>query len=320
MPEQPERNDRLAGATFDRDERGQRGGGQPEREQNVGAGPQPDPPRLEDAKEQRRHAGGEQHHAGPVERVAPSFGGVGQGAGEQRDRHDAEGQVDVEHPAPGSEVGQHTAEQRAEQRRHAPHAGNVTLHARPLLQAEQLADDRHAERHERARAEALQHPEADQLRHVLREARQRGAHEKDAEPEQIDGAPTEQIGQTAPEGHRDRGGQQESREDPGVDVHAAEALHDFGHGRGDHRGFHRRQEHREHDAVERPALARVICHRLASSVEPLRLAALRINARPCRLRNDTARATRRMDRRSRAHRTRSRRARHPCGGYPAATS
>ena len=50
------------------------------------------------------------------------------------------------------------------------------------------------------------------------------------------------------------------------DVAAAKALDDPRHRGGDDGGFHRRQEHREHDTVEDPALARVVArvHRLAS--------------------------------------------------------
>src|SRR5205814_92058 len=101
------------------------------------------------------------------------------------------------------------------------------------VEPEQLADGGHAEGHERAGPEPLQHPEADELAHVLRGARQRRAEQEQREPAEVDGTSAEEIREAAPERHRHRGGEQESREHPGVDVDATQALDDAGHRGGD---------------------------------------------------------------------------------------
>jgi hypothetical protein len=216
-----------------------------------------DAPRLHDSEEERRYADREQ---GDARVVQPMWAALPLRQRPVQEQHcdGAERQVHVEHPSPRDVVGEEPAQQGPEQRGHAPHAGHVALFSSALLEAEQLADDRHPERHERARAEPLQHAEGDQLLHGLRGAGERGAGQKDRQAGEVDRTPAEEIGEPAPQGHGHRGAEQESGEDPRIDVDAAEALHDGRHGGRHHRRFHRGQEDREHHAVERAALAAIV--------------------------------------------------------------
>ncbi len=75
---------------------------------------------------------------------------------------DAQRQVDEEDPAPGQVVGEDAAQCRPDERGHGPDAGDVALHLGALGQGVDVADDRHAHRLHRARAEALDEPEDDE--------------------------------------------------------------------------------------------------------------------------------------------------------------
>ena len=87
----------------------------------------------------------------------------------RRDHRERDGHE--EDPAPRELVGQHAAQRRPGQARHAPDGAEEPLNLRPLLQREQVAEHRQHDRPDGPRAEALDHPHRDQLRHALRRAR-----------------------------------------------------------------------------------------------------------------------------------------------------
>ena len=124
------------------------------------------------------------------------------------------------------------------------------MHLGATLEAEEIRNDRHADRHERACAKALQHAECDELDHAPRQTGQRGTDEKDHETGEERRPPSEQIGEASPERHGDGGRQEEPGKDPRVDLEPAQALHDDRHGSGDHGRFHRREEHGQHHAQQ----------------------------------------------------------------------
>ena len=171
-------------------------------------------------------------------------------AHEQRDAdhgEDAERQVDVEHPAPGVEVGQVAAERRADHRAH----GDAHREDRHRLgAARERIDVQHRRLRQRRQGgaeHALQQAEADQLLQRLRRAAQHGGDGEagDADHEQplaaeADGHPADRRG-------HDGGGDHVGGEHPGDLVvgcrHAA--LHVGQRHVGDG-GVQRLHEHRQH--------------------------------------------------------------------------
>ena len=256
MAEQPQGNDRLRGAALDRHERDERDGR--EHDGHDGAGRRKTVyPADADAIEERADAAREEDQPAVVDDRPPCRARFAAQRGcDQRHGDGAERQVDVEDPAPRHEVGEEATEERAHQRGESPHPGNVTLHLGATLEAEEIRNDRHANRHQRARTETLQHAERDELDHAPRQTGQRGADEKDHETGEERGPTSEQIGQASPERHRDGGRQEEPGEDPRVDLEAAQALHDDRHGGGDHGRFHGGEKDRHHDPERQAGLRR----------------------------------------------------------------
>ncbi len=128
----------------------------------------------------------------------------GQAAHAERNADDADRQIEQEDPAPGvvlhEPAGQHRADSRREQNRHAHHAHQ---HADLIGRAEPV-DVGHGNRDDAAAAEALQDAEKDQHVGVLRRGAEHGAH-----GEQCDGGQEDVLGAKAvrqPSGQRDDGG------------------------------------------------------------------------------------------------------------------
>ena len=115
---------------------------------------------------------------------------------------------------------------------------------------EQVADDREADREQRARAEALDAPEDDQLGHVLAEARQRRADQEDRDADHQHRLAAVEVGQLAVERHRDRRCEQVDRDRPGQQRLAAEIRDDRGQRDRDDRLVQRAEEEPEQDREE----------------------------------------------------------------------
>ena len=96
------------------------------------------------------------------------------GAGQHGRQHDQgsdpERHVDVEDPVPADVVGDPAADERPDDEAQAEDGAEQALEASALARAVEVADDRDHDREERARAQALDGPERDQLGHVLRGA------------------------------------------------------------------------------------------------------------------------------------------------------
>ena len=85
-------------------------------------------------------------------------------AGDDGERDDADGQVDVEDPAPAEVLGEEAAEQRPEHAGRAEDRAEQALVLAALARRDEVADDRHRQHHQPAAAEALEGAEGDQLR------------------------------------------------------------------------------------------------------------------------------------------------------------
>ena len=96
-------------------------------------------------------------------------------------RDDAERDVDVEAPAPGEVLGEQAADRRSGDARDREHRHAVGLVLASVARREDVAGDRHRERHDPAGAEALDGAAGDQLDHRVREPGQHRSDEEDAD-------------------------------------------------------------------------------------------------------------------------------------------
>src|SRR5450759_4329415 len=172
---------------------------------------------------------------------------VGQHAPDDRERHEADRDVDEEDPVPRGLLGHEAAEQRPDDRADAEHRAEQALVLAALGRGEQVADDGEADREQGAGAEALDAPKDDQLGHVLAQAGQRGADQEHGDAEHQQRLASVQVGQLAVERDRDRRGQQVDRDRTGHHRLAAEIGHDGGQGDADDRLIERAQEQAEQD-------------------------------------------------------------------------
>ena len=185
---------------------------------------------------------------------------------------DADGQVDVEDPAPGELVDEEAAEQRPGDRGDGEHGADQAHVAAALPRRDDVGDDRLRADHQAAGADALQGAEGDQLGHRLAEAREHRAGEEDDDRRQEHGLAPVHVAELAVDRRRDRRGEQVGRHDPGEVVEAAEVADDRRQRGRDDRLVERRQEHAEHqrgeDGRERAAGERrvLLGRRLASCV------------------------------------------------------
>ena len=167
----------------------------------------------------------------------------------QRDdgRSRTERDVEIEHPAPGERIGDVAADKRAGDRRDAPDAAEERLRAGALRQRVELADDRHAQRDDRAGAEALNRPRGDQHDHRGRGARQHRPNEEDDDPSRYMRRAVE-IGEPPPDRHGRRRRQQVGGEHPAVVRESAERGDHGGHRGADDGRFERAEAHAEQQA------------------------------------------------------------------------
>ncbi len=203
---------------------------------------------------------GEQHGAGVVDL---HLGGAAvrlERRVDDRQRQQAERQVDIEDPSPAELIDDEAAEQRAEHRRDAEHAAEEALIAAALARGDDVADDGNGGDDEAAAAEPLDDAEGDQLRQVLRHAAQARADEEDDDGRlQHDAAPVD-VAELAVQRHDDRRRQQVGGDDP-RQVRQAADLADDGRQRGrDDRLIQRGKQQDQHEGGKnRPAVARTDC-------------------------------------------------------------
>ncbi len=201
---------------------------------------------LQQRQQQRRNEQRQPGGARQIQRVPPQLLMRRQIAPEEEHRQQADRQVDPEHQRPRQMLDDKRAQQRADDRRHAPHARQVAHHLRPLGGAVDVADDGGGDRHDGAGAQPLQQTEADQPIHVGGEAAQHRAQQEQRSAEEEHPLAAVEIRQAAVNGDGDRLRQQIDREHPPQQREAAEIADDGRHGSGDDGGFDRRHEHRQH--------------------------------------------------------------------------
>ncbi len=226
---------------FDEDERGEQRGRRGQPRQHHGRRPA-------DRNQQGRDAAKQQRRAEPV-----YFRGGCPGAGRirQRDhdrRENAQRQIQIEDPAPGQRVRDVAADQRAGDRRDAPDAAEDRLRPCALLERVQLADDRHAERDDRAGAQPLDRAEDDELRHRGRRARERGSQDEDGNAGEIQPPASIEIRQPSPDRHRSGRRQQVCGKHPAVVREPAERRDHRRHGGSDDGCLERAEAHAEQQA------------------------------------------------------------------------
>jgi hypothetical protein len=156
-------------------------------------------------------------------------------------------------------VGEDAAEQRSGDAGEDEDQLDVALVAPALARRDDLADDRHRQRHQPAGAEALEGAEADQLAERAGHAGQSRAGQEDDDRRDEQRLASVEIAGAPPQRHRDGGAQQVGGDDPGELVEATEVADDRGQRRGHDRLVQRRQEHRQQQAAERQ-------HELAAGV------------------------------------------------------
>ena len=201
----------------------------------------------EDDRRQRR---GQEPGAGVVDDVAAPCRRRLEHDGDDRQRGGADGQVDVEDPAPREVLDEVAAEQRPDDRRDAEDRAEEALVAAAIAWRDDVADRRHRGHDQPAAAQALQGAEGDQLAHVLRHAAQGGAdqeqHDRDLQHELA----AVQVAELAVDRRGDRGRQQVRRDHPRQVLDAAEVADDRRQRRGDDRLVEGRQEQHEHQRRE----------------------------------------------------------------------
>ena len=252
MTQHPQRQDRLGRPPLDEHEPHQQDDGRGQDHDARRRVPVPHHAALEQPEQQQRTADREQDRAAVVDPVA---GLVRDLLLEPADQHpggrDPERDVHEEDPPPGDEVREHTAEGRADERRDPPDAGDVALHLGPLRDRVDVADDRHADRLDRARAQPLHEPERDQRRHAPGEPAQHRPEHEQPDAEKHDRLPAALVRELAVDRHRHGLGEQVDREQPGELGESAEVRDHGRYGGGQDRRVDRdqsdAQHHREQD-------------------------------------------------------------------------
>ena len=169
---------------------------------------------------------------------------------DDRERDDADRQVDVEHPPPAQVLGDEAPGERPDDTRQAEDRAEVTHVAAALAGADDVADDRLGADHQPAGADPLQRPEPDQLGHVLRQPGQRRPDEEDHDRRLEKLLPAVEVTKLAPQRGRDRRGEKVGGHHPGQVVQAMQVARDRRQRRRDDRLIERRQQHAEHQRPE----------------------------------------------------------------------
>ncbi len=153
------------------------------------------------AVEQRGETRRQQDHADDVERLARLGGVLGQDPPRVDQADQADRQVDQEDPVPRSSVDQDAAEDRTHDRAEQHRDAEDRHEAAHAVRAGGLGHDRHAERHQHAAAEALEHPEADEGFDVPRRRAQQRSDREQRDRRHVEALGAEPVGR--PAGERD---------------------------------------------------------------------------------------------------------------------
>ena len=203
---------------------------------------------VREPDEDRDERSGQERGARVVERAVRDVLGMERQGPPDHDEDDrAERQVDEEDPVPADRVGDDPADRRPDDGAEAEHRSEEALVLAPLGRREDVADDRERHGEQRARAEALDAAEQDELPHLLRQPAQQRADEEDRHADEEDGPPPVEVGQLAVDRAADRRRQQVRGERPDVDVVAVEIGHDHRQGRPDDRLVQGGEEDAEED-------------------------------------------------------------------------
>jgi len=186
--------------------------------------------RIQQGRE-AQHQGQRPRHVELVS--APPATRLAQVAVDQPPGSEPERDVQVEDPAPAGVLDESAPHGRPDHAGNAPHGGENTLHARPLLEGVEIPHQGQRHRDQRAGSETLKRPHGHEKAHAGRGPRQRGAGEEEAEPDEVEGLPTSRVGEAAADRRHHRGGEEVGREDPGVECQASKVGHHAGH-RGRH--------------------------------------------------------------------------------------
>ena len=201
--------------------------------------------------EDRHERGGEQGGTRVVDPGPPTGRMVAGQVAPDREQHDsADRQVDEEDERPADRVRDQPADRRADEARQPEDRAEQALVPTALRRREQVGDRRHRDREQRTGAEALDAASADELPHLARQPGQDRAGHEQADPEQEDRPPAEQVGQLAVERTADRRGQQVGGERPGVEAVAAEVGDDPWERRPDDGLVEGGKEDADHDRAE----------------------------------------------------------------------
>ncbi len=194
--------------------------------------------------------GGQQQDAGHVE--AATGGGLGEleDDGDHGEGDQAEGDVEVEAPAPRHVVGEEAAEQRPGDRGEAEGGADQPHVAGPLPGRHDVGDDRLHADHEAARAEPLEGAEGDEFVHRTGPAREPGAHDEDDDGELEDALAAEEVAELAVDRQRDGRGEQVGGDGPGHLVEAVQLADDLRQRGGHDHLLQRGEEQREHQPDE----------------------------------------------------------------------
>ena len=162
---------------------------------------------------------------------------------EQHQRDRAEGQVDVERPAPVQMIGDVPAGQRPGHHRHGHHAGHVALVPAALAGRYEVADDRHGADEQPARAQPLHRAEPDELGHRVGGSGQGRAGQKDHDRGKEHTLAPVQVADLAPERGGDRRAEDIGGDHPRQVGQAVQVADDARHrGTDDHVVQHREQD------------------------------------------------------------------------------
>ncbi len=166
----------------------------------------------------------------------------------QRQRDQAERQVDPEDQRPMQMLGQHAAQHRAADRGRGEHRADITLVAAALLRRHDIGDDGLRQRHQPAAAEALQGAPEDQRGHRRRHRASHGAGDENHDRGQHDRAPAVDVGELAVERRRRGRGQQIGGHHPGQALDVVEGAAHGRQGGRDDGLIERAEKHRQHQA------------------------------------------------------------------------
>src|SRR5215213_6110664 len=186
---------------------------------------------------------------------------------DERERDDAEGQVDVEEPPPGEVVGDPTTDQRSRDGGDPEDGSYVAYVLAALAGAYDVADDGLRERHDGAHPEALHGAGGDQPPEALRRPCQNGAQHEDDDPRDVETTPTVDVGEFADDRNGHGGGEECRGGDPGVMLYTTQLRDDDRHGGRDDSLADRCHQHAEHQPDEDHVLVAgfVFCHLLPLS-------------------------------------------------------